>query len=61
MAADTIDSHDERYRPYCRARRRAHDRHPHHRGKLAELHKRRAESLHPVGETAIEKVHAKAS
>src|SRR6201997_3897819 len=28
-------------------------------GKLAELHKRREESLHPVGEAAIEKVHAK--
>ena len=28
-------------------------------GKLAELHKRREESLHPVGETAVEKVHAK--
>src|SRR5580693_10478797 len=28
-------------------------------GKLAELHKRREESLHPVGEAAVEKVHAK--
>ena len=28
-------------------------------GKLAELHKRTQESLHPVGETAVEKVHAK--
>src|ERR1700752_4089267 len=28
-------------------------------GKLAELHKRREESLHPVGEDAVEKVHAK--
>src|SRR3954471_12198785 len=28
-------------------------------GKLAELHRRREESLHPVGETAVEKVHAK--
>ena len=28
-------------------------------GKLAELHKRREQSLHPVGETAVEKVHAK--
>src|SRR6201986_800254 len=28
-------------------------------GKLAELHKRRAEALHPVGEAAIEKVDAK--
>src|ERR1700739_4139294 len=28
-------------------------------GKLAELHQRRAEALHPVGEDAVEKVHAK--
>src|ERR1700753_1960488 len=28
-------------------------------GKLAELHKRREESLHPVGEDAVDKVHAK--
>src|ERR1700753_2127320 len=28
-------------------------------GKLAELHKRREEALHPVGEEAVEKVHAK--
>lgn len=28
-------------------------------GKLAELHKRREQSLHPVGEAAVEKVHAK--
>src|SRR6516225_6590537 len=28
-------------------------------GKLAELHRRREESLHPVGEDAVEKVHAK--
>src|SRR6202162_4278362 len=28
-------------------------------GKLAELHKRREESLHPVGEAAVDKVHAK--
>src|ERR1700743_3257714 len=28
-------------------------------GKRAELHKRREESLHPVGEAAVEKVHAK--
>src|SRR5271156_2088978 len=28
-------------------------------GKLAELRKRAQESLHPVGETAVEKVHAK--
>ena len=28
-------------------------------GKLAELHKRTQESLHPVGEAAVEKVHAK--
>src|SRR6195952_4064982 len=28
-------------------------------GKLAELHKRREESLHPVGEAAVEQVHAK--
>src|SRR6201986_46721 len=28
-------------------------------GKLAELHKRRAEALHPVGEEAIEKAPAK--
>src|ERR1700746_3955285 len=28
-------------------------------GKLAELHKRREESLHPGGEAAVEKVHAK--
>lgn len=28
-------------------------------GKLAELHKRREESLHPVGEQAVDKVHAK--
>ena len=28
-------------------------------GKLAELHKRREETLHPVGEAAVEKVHAK--
>lgn len=28
-------------------------------GKLAELHKRREESLHPVGEEAVDKVHAK--
>ncbi|MFZ0228492.1 MAG: acyl-CoA carboxylase subunit beta, partial [Mycobacterium sp.] len=28
-------------------------------GKLAELHRRTEESLHPVGEAAVEKVHAK--
>jgi propionyl-CoA carboxylase beta chain len=28
-------------------------------GKLAQLHKRNDETLHPVGETAVEKVHAK--
>ena len=28
-------------------------------GKLADLRKRAAEALHPVGETAVEKVHAK--
>ena len=28
-------------------------------GKLADLRKRAAETLHPVGEAAVEKVHAK--
>src|SRR3978361_101734 len=28
-------------------------------GKLAELHKRREETLHPVGESAVDKTHAK--
>ena len=30
-------------------------------GKLAELRKRTEETLHPVGEDAVEKVHARAS
>ncbi len=47
-------------RPFAERSHRAHHRHPHHRGqKLAELHKRREESLLASVRIAVEKVHAK--